>query len=109
LFLIDLGLRGVFVEHEHPLPLGERVEVRFRLPGNEIPIAAICRVAWWHPPELDLVSKKLPGGVGLEFLELSDLDRRRIREHLVDHCRRQPRARQFARQWPEADGEGMEP
>jgi hypothetical protein len=45
LFLIDLGLRGAFAEREEPLTVGERVTLRFSLPGNVIPLTFACRVA----------------------------------------------------------------
>lgn len=102
-FLMDLGVRGVFVERGERLAVGERVEVRFRLPGNDIPVVAHCRVAWWHAPDQPLVSKRLPPGLGLEFLDVSPRDRRRIRDYLAEYLERDPRERQFQRQWPEAD------
>ena len=104
-FTMDVGLAGVFVERAVPLPVGEEVEVRFTLPGNAIPISARCRVAWWHAPDAPLASKALPSGLGLEFVSIAGRDRERLRELLVEHWRRDPRARQFVRQWPEdADG-----
>jgi hypothetical protein len=104
-FTMDVGLAGVFVERAEPLPVGEVVEVRFTLPGNAIPVSARCRVAWWHAPDAPLASKALPSGLGLEFVAIAERDRERLRELLVEHWRRDPRARQFARQWPEdADG-----
>lgn len=104
-FAVDLGLRGIFVERQETLPPGVRLEIRFRLPGNEIPVAARCRVAWAHLPGEALVSKRLPIGMGLEFVEASDWDRARLREHLVEYLRRNPRNRRFERQWPEAGPE----
>ena len=100
-FTMDVGLSGVFVEREAPLPVGEQVGLRFPLPGNAIPVSARCRVAWRHAPGTPLVSKSLPAGLGLEFVAISELDGTRLRELLLDHWRRDPRARQFARQWPE--------
>ena len=44
-FLVDLGLQGVFAEMNAPLAVGDAVQVRFPLPGNDIPVAALCRVA----------------------------------------------------------------
>ena len=98
LFVIDLGLSGVFVERPEALPSGEVVRVRFPLPGNEIPIQAACRVAWWHPPGAPLVSKSLPSGVGLEFIELSEHDRGRVRSHLLEYLRSHLGPRRFHRQ-----------
>lgn len=100
-FTMDVGLAGVFVERRTPLPVGEEVEVRFTLPGNAIPVSARCRVAWWHAPDAPLASKALPAGLGLEFVSIEERDRERLRALLVEHWRRDPRARQFVRQWPE--------
>jgi PilZ domain-containing protein len=100
-FTMDVGLSGVFVERAEPLPVGQTVTVSFALPGNAIPISARCRVAWWHAPQAPLVSKDLPAGLGLEFVSVPEADRARLRDLLVEHWRRDPRARQFVRQWPE--------
>ena len=108
LFVIDLGLSGVFVERADALPPGEQVSLRFALPGNEIPVQAACRVAWWHPPGAPLVSKSLPAGIGLEFVELSEHDRERVRSHLLEYLRSQLGPRRFHRQRV-SGAEGEEP
>jgi len=108
LFVIDLGLSGVFVERPEALPPGEVVRIHFPLPGNEIPVRAGCRVAWWHPPGAPLVSKSLPSGVGLEFVDLSDHDRERVRAHLLDYLRSHLGPRRFHRQRL-SGAEGEEP
>ena len=104
LFVIDLGLSGVFVERREPLPVGAPVRIRFQLPGNALPVVAECRVAWWHPASAPTDRRSLPPGGGLEFVTLSASDRSRIRDHIAEHCSRHPRARQFARQWPYRPG-----
>jgi hypothetical protein len=108
-FIIDVGLAGVFVEHREPLAAGEGAVVQFPLPGNEIPITARCRVAWSHVPAQRLVSKHLPPGMGLEFVELDERGRERIREHVLDHCRQNPRVRRFLRHWPAGQRTGDDP
>lgn len=105
LFVIDLGLSGVFVERADELPPGETVDIRFLLPGNELPIRAGCRVAWWHPPGAPLVSKSLPAGVGLEFVDMSDRDRERVRNHLLEYLRSHLGPRRFHRQRLGTEGE----
>ena len=105
LFVIDLGLSGIFVERSEALPEGESVRIRFTLPGNEIPLQVGCRVAWWHPPGAPLVSKSLPSGVGLEFVDVSEHDRERVRAHLLDYLRSHLGPRRFHRQRTGADGE----
>lgn len=103
-FTIDLAVNGVFVERAAPLIVGDEVNLSFPLPGNEIRIRARCRVAWWHPPGTPLESKALPAGVGLEFAEISDRDRERIRRHVTEYLSRHPRHRRFHRH-PERDEE----
>jgi Tfp pilus assembly protein PilZ len=102
LFLIDLALRGVFVERAEALPLGAEVHLSFRLPGNELPIEARCRVAWWRAADMALSSKTLPSGVGLEFVDMDGEGARRIRGYLSEYLRGNPRHRRFHRR---PDGE----
>jgi hypothetical protein len=103
--LVDLGMRGVFVERATPLPADSQVELSFRLPGNALPVEARCRVAWWHPAATPCARGERPAGHGLEFLALAERDRQRIRRHLKEHHRRPVRARQYARPWPDEEGE----
>ncbi len=99
LFLVDLGVSGAFAERAAALPVGERVMLRFTLPGNDIALTFTCRVAWWHAPGAPLVSKALPAGVGLEFVDGSDDDRRRLRRYLDDYLQRSA-GRRFHRPLP---------
>ena len=99
---IDLSLRGIFAERAEPLPPAAEVEVTFRLPGNELPVVARCRVAWWRAPEMTLSSKTLPAGLGLEFVDMDGEAARRIRGFLSDYLRGNPRHRRFHRR---PDGE----
>lgn len=107
LFLVDLGLKGAFAERGEPLPMGEVVTVRFALPGNEIPLTIGCRVAWWHAPGAPLLSKALPAGLGLEFVEWSEGDQARLRRYLEAYLRRSA-GRRFHRPVP-LGGDGDEP
>ena len=107
LFLVDLGLHGAFAERAAALPVGETVTLVFTLPGNEIPLTVGCRVAWWHPPDAPLVSKALPAGVGLEFVDWSVEDEARLRRFLEAYLRRSA-GRRFHRPLPLAE-DGDEP
>jgi hypothetical protein len=108
-FVLDLGLEGVFIERAEELPVGEEGEITLPWPGSEVPLKAHCRVAWWHPPGKKLASKSLPPGAGLQFVDMSDIDRTRLREHLEAYCRQHPRVRRFLRHWPEAERVGDDP
>jgi hypothetical protein len=108
-FMIDIGLAGAFVERAESIPVDEEIEIRFPWPGSEIPFAARCRVAWWHSEGAPLSSKSLPPGAGLQFVDMSEHDRDRLRALLVDYCRQNPRVRRFLRHWPEAERTGDDP
>jgi hypothetical protein len=108
-FVLDLGLEGVFIERTEELKVGEAGEITLPWPGSEVPLRARCRVAWWHPPGKKLASKSLPPGAGLQFVEMSESDRRRLRAFLEEYCRQHPRVRRFLRHWPEAERVGDDP
>jgi hypothetical protein len=105
LFLVDLGLEGAFAERPQPLAVGEIVTLTFALPGNDHPVRAVCRVAWWHPPGGQLASRSLPAGVGLQFVEIPEQDHARLRRHLLDYMDRETMARRFHRARPLGEGE----
>jgi Tfp pilus assembly protein PilZ len=98
---IDVGLRGVFAEWSEMLAIDERVEVEFTLPQNELAVKAVCRVAWCHQPGTTATKRPLPPGLGLEFVEIDEQARERVRGHILEYCRRYPKARQFTLNWPE--------
>jgi hypothetical protein len=108
-FVIDIGLAGVFVERAQALKNDERLSIRFPWPGSERPFEARCRVAWWHPEGEALSSKSLPPGGGLQFVEMSEPDGERLRALLLEYCQQQPRVRRFLRHWPAADRQGDDP
>ena len=105
LFMIDLGLRGVFVERPQPAAEGGEIDLWFCLPGNEIRLHARCRVAWVRPNVVAVGPRALPAGIGLEFVAMSDRDRERVRQHLLEHLRQHPRQRRFLRHPEEAEEE----
>ena len=71
------GMRE-FAYDDGPLPIGEALMVSFGLPGYETPLTARCRVAWWYAGDKPLPSKSLPPGLGLQFVELSDADKKKL-------------------------------
>ena len=57
---------GVFVATPRPVPIGERVAVRLRIPGDAAPVEALAEVRWSRPfQELD----DQPAGFGLRFID----------------------------------------
>lgn len=108
-FVLDIGLAGAFVERLQALTTSESIEISFAWPGSEVPFRARCRVAWWHPEGGPLSSKSLPPGAGLQFVEMSEADRERLRALLVEYCRQQPSVRRFLRHWAEGERRGDDP
>ena len=108
-FMIDIGLAGAFIERAEPMPVDQAIEIQVPWPGSEIPFKATCRVAWWHAQGAPLASKSLPPGAGLQFVEMSESDRERLRGLLVEYCRQNPRVRRFLRHWPDAERQGDDP
>jgi PilZ domain len=106
LFMVDLGLRGTFLERTAAIAPGEEIEIWFPLPGNEIPVHARCRVAWSRAPAGPPHVRGLPPGVGVEFVQMSERDGERIRQHLADHLRQNPRHRRFLRHPEDSEEEG---
>lgn len=57
---------GLFVATLRSLPIGERVAVRLRIPGDAEPVEALAEVRWSRPfQELD----DQPAGLGLRFID----------------------------------------
>ena len=69
--LEDISETGAFVDTTHPLTVGSQLDFTFRLPYPEdpAPIEGRGRVVWVQPTV----------GVGLEFQQLADEDRQRLR------------------------------
>jgi hypothetical protein len=76
-FLVNLNVLGAYIAHEEQPILGEGVECRFTIPGNEIEVVAGGVVAWLNPQQNHPVHS-LPPGFGVRFERLSDNDRARV-------------------------------
>ena len=68
---LDLSIGGAFLRSDLLLEQGERVRVRFELPGRPTPVIAQARVARVTRTGDD-------PGMGLEFLDLTDEERAAI-------------------------------
>ena len=68
-FSANLSDAGLFVATYQPQAVGDRLWVRFRLPGIDEPIQAKVEVQWIRPPS---AGDDGPPGFGGAFVELSD-------------------------------------
>jgi len=74
-FTRNVNEGGVFIETDCPADLDSVVHLRFRLPGTRENIKVAGRVAWVEPG-----ADGQPQGMGVEFENLSEVDRTRINE-----------------------------
>lgn len=64
----DISNGGLFVATSIMYRVGERLRVRFSLPGREQPITAEAEVRWVRDPRA--MKTDAPEGIGLRFVEL---------------------------------------
>ncbi len=74
-FTRDINEGGLFIETEKPKPIGTEVAMHFALPGSDEVVQTIGRVVRISSGE-DAPS----AGMGIEFDELEDEDRRKIND-----------------------------
>ncbi len=77
---LDLSNSGIFIESRDDLPIGMRIGLSFRLPGQDEAIRVIGRVVRQAPP----APGRIPGprGLGIEFERYGDDDRWRLEAFL---------------------------
>lgn len=75
----NLSAWGVFIRTAVPFDTGEQVILRFQLPEQEQPVRAVGRVVWANTDP----SKWGGMGMGIQFLELTGVDREAIEGHLT--------------------------
>lgn len=66
----DLSATGAFIESATKVALGTRLALRFQLPGGDVMIAAE-------------VARATSDGLGVRFVELSELDQRLIDDAIL--------------------------
>jgi type IV pilus assembly protein PilZ len=74
-FARNINEGGLFVETETPHPPGTRVDLQFKLPGNDEPLQVSGSVVRTTPGSADE-----PSGMGIVFDELDTRSRQRINE-----------------------------
>lgn len=70
-YSVNMSVGGLFLETDNPLTPGEKLNLRFSLPGNNHPISCQGRVAWATAPGSSDKSSH-PAGMGIEFLDLAE-------------------------------------
>jgi uncharacterized protein (TIGR02266 family) len=62
----NLGQGGLFIQTDEALSQGERLELEWRLPGEDAPVRAVGVVAWQRA-----ASREAPAGLGVRFVDVS--------------------------------------
>jgi len=65
----NIGVGGAYILTDQPEPVGTRLEVHIRIPGDDPPIPVQAEVRWTTAPEDDEDS----AGMGVRFLDI-DVD-----------------------------------
>jgi uncharacterized protein (TIGR02266 family) len=77
-FSRDLSSHGAFLKTDRILPLGTRLDLKFCIPGVDERVRCHAVVRGTSS------SRGEPGGIGIEFEDLTDRDRKRL-EAFMDH------------------------
>jgi len=86
-YSFNLSGGGLFLCTSEPLAVGERLRVRFTLPGGETPFEATAQVAWVSEARL---GNPYPVGMGVQFLDLPLEARDAIAALVTAHLPQQP-------------------
>jgi Tfp pilus assembly protein PilZ len=77
-YAVNLSPRGLCLHHREPLAVGERIVVRFALPGDPETLEAPGMVVWSSAEESDEDAGQLRES-GVHLLDLDDEMRERLR------------------------------
>lgn len=83
-FSVNLSEGGLFIATGAILTVGTELNLEFHLPTQGECIASAGRVAWVNHPDW-LKKPKLPVGMGIEFVDIDDERKKKIR-HLLEHA-----------------------
>ena len=67
----NMSVGGLFLETMNPLPLHEKLKIKFSLPEEDAPIVCKGRVAWTNSP-VSPSDRTHPPGMGVEFVNFAE-------------------------------------
>lgn len=77
-YLFNLSVGGLFIKTDAPLEQGSRIYLKVFLPDRGEPLEVVGEVMWSHKKEKEMSGKKFPPGMGVQFLDLSTGQIKRI-------------------------------
>ncbi len=81
----NISSGGLFVATDEPLERGDKIEVRFRIPGSEHIFQKKGEVAWTRPFDQNQTDRQAQAGAGLRLLDLSDEERKMLNAFIEAH------------------------
>ena len=81
----NISTGGLFVATDEPLNCGDRVEVRFKIPGSEHVFHKAGEVVWTRPFDQNQTDRQAQAGAGLKLIDLSDEERRILNAFIDAH------------------------
>lgn len=78
-YVSNLSAMGIFVRTDRPDPPGTVLRLRFRPPGFDYPLELDGVVTWINPPRSSAEKNRNPG-MGLQFTNLSEAQKRALIE-----------------------------
>ena len=92
--LLDLSLKGVYIATKELPDVGDALEIKFRVPGNDRELAIKSVVAWVQAVQTHPVHG-LPPGFGATFKKLDVEDVRVLARAIQNYCLSNPLYRQY--------------
>lgn len=81
-YSVNVSTGGLYIETRSPLPVDTPLQLEFTIPGHVNPICCQGRVAWVNAFD-DSRTKRLPEGMGVQFLGLTLEDMAVIRAFIM--------------------------
>lgn len=81
----NISTGGLFVATDEELQKGDKIEVRFHIPGSDHTFAKKAEVAWIRPYDELGNDRNSQAGAGLRLLDLTDDEKRMLNSFIAEH------------------------
>lgn len=84
-YIINISKGGIFINTTKPLPVGTKIRILFSIPDIPLPFDLMGIVRWINP--VGHSSHSVPG-MGIEFLEMDEVVKKRIERFINQHLKK---------------------
>lgn len=78
--ITNISAGGAYIQSHRPLWADTVIHMAFTLPGQSTPIPVKAKVMWVVETSIDDNGDIVPGGIGVQFLEVLEKDRKAIED-----------------------------